>query len=145
MGIIFLSFFALPFLSKKPIEIPPLISVELIQISDITNIPYAPKAKKIIEKAKKENEKKLVSEQAPPKKIKKDKNKKVKLDKVKEDENKVLNLDVEKESISQAKSKKSPTPENKKELVEKEKLEAIPMPDTKKEKIDFEEEKKQQP
>ena len=149
MGIIFLSFFALPFLSKKPIEIPPLISVELIQISDITNIPYAPKAKKIIEKAKKENEKKLVSEQAPPKKIKKDKNKKVnldkKIDKVKEDENKVLNLDIEKETISQAKSKKSPTPENKKELVEKEKLEAIPMPDTKKEKIDFEEEKKQQP
>jgi len=119
LGIIFLSFFALPFLSKKPIEIPPLISVELIQISDITNIPYAPKAKKIIEKAKKENEKKLVSEQAPPKKIKKDKNKTVNLDKVKEDENKVLNLDIEKETISQAKSKKSPTPENKKELVKR--------------------------
>ncbi len=47
-----------------------LISVELIQITDQTNIPYAPKAKKIIEKVKKEQEK-LMSEQAPPKKIKK--------------------------------------------------------------------------
>ena len=49
---------------------PPLISVELIQISEKTNIPFAPKAKKIIEKIK-EEEKKLVSEQAPPKKVKK--------------------------------------------------------------------------
>jgi len=46
--------------------------VELIQITDKTNIPYAPKAKKIIEKVKKEQEK-LVSEQAPPKKVKKEK------------------------------------------------------------------------
>jgi len=46
--------------------------VELIQITDLTNIPYAPKAKKIIEKVKKEQEK-LVSEQAPPKKVKKEK------------------------------------------------------------------------
>ena len=61
---------SLPFLSKKPIELPPIISVELIQITDKTNIPFAPKAKKIIEKVK-EKEKKLVSEQAPPKKIKK--------------------------------------------------------------------------
>ena len=58
---------SLPFLSKKPIELPPIISVELIQITDKTNIPFAPKAKKIIEKVK-EKEKKLVSEQAPPKK-----------------------------------------------------------------------------
>jgi hypothetical protein len=62
---------SLPFLSKKPIDLPPIISVELIQITDKTNIPFAPKAKKIIEKVKKE--KKLVSEQAPPKKIKKQK------------------------------------------------------------------------
>ena len=61
---------SLPFLSKKPIDLPPIISVELIQITDKTNIPFAPKAKKIIEKVK-EKEKKLVSEQAPPKKIKK--------------------------------------------------------------------------
>ena len=63
---------SLPFLSKKPIDLPPIISVELIQITDKTNIPFAPKAKKIIEKVKKEQEK-LVSEQAPPKKVKKEK------------------------------------------------------------------------
>ena len=46
------------------------MSIELIQITDKTNIPFAPKAKKTIEKIK-EKEKKLVSEQAPPKKVKK--------------------------------------------------------------------------
>ena len=61
---------SLPFVAKKPIDLPPLISVELIQITEKTNIPFAPKAKKIIEKIK-EEEKKLVSEQAPPKKVKK--------------------------------------------------------------------------
>ena len=60
-----------PFIAKKPIDLPPLISIELIQITDKTNIPFAPKAKKIIEKVKK-NEK-LVSEQAPPQQIKKEK------------------------------------------------------------------------
>ena len=48
-----LSIFTFPFIAKKPLDVPPLISVELIQIADTTNIPYAPKAKKIIEKAKK--------------------------------------------------------------------------------------------
>ena len=67
---------SLPFLSKKPINLPPIVSVELIQITDKTNIPFAPKAKKIIEKVK-EKEKKLVAEQAPPKKIKKIKTKTV--------------------------------------------------------------------
>ncbi len=52
LGIILLSILTLPFISK-PIDVPPLISVELIQIADFTNIPYAPKAKKIIEKNKK--------------------------------------------------------------------------------------------
>ena len=61
---------SLPFLAKKPIDLPPIVSIELIQITDKTNIPFAPKAKKIIEKIK-EKEKKLVSEQAPPKKLKK--------------------------------------------------------------------------
>ena len=80
---IFISFFlhtllviitamSLPFLTKKPVNLPPIVSVELIQIKEKTNIPFAPKAKKIIEKVK-EKEKKLVSEQAPPKKIKKKK------------------------------------------------------------------------
>ena len=63
---------SLPFLAKKPIDLPPIISVELIQITDKTNIPFAPKAKKTIEKIK-EKEKKLVSEQAPPKIVKKEK------------------------------------------------------------------------
>ena len=61
---------SLPILSKKPIDLPPIVSIELIQITDKTNIPFAPKAKKTIEKIK-EKEKKLVSEQAPPKKVKK--------------------------------------------------------------------------
>ena len=50
---------------REPIDLPPIVSVELIQISDKTNIPYAPKARKIIEDKKKEEER-LVSEQAPP-------------------------------------------------------------------------------
>ena len=71
---------SLPFLAKKPLDIPPIVSVELIQIAEKTNIPFAPKAKKIIEKKEKklkEKEKKLVSEQAPPKKVKKTKTKTV--------------------------------------------------------------------
>ena len=44
---------SLPFILKKPIDLPPIISVELIHITDKTNIPFAPKAKKIIEKIKK--------------------------------------------------------------------------------------------
>ena len=44
---------SLPFLTKKPVDLPPIVSVELIQITDKTNIPFAPKAKKIIEKKKK--------------------------------------------------------------------------------------------
>ena len=66
---------SLPFLSKKPLDIPPIVSVELIQIAEKTNVPFAPKAKKIIEKVKEKE--KLVSEQAPPKKIKKTKTKTV--------------------------------------------------------------------
>ena len=65
-----MTIFTLPFIAKKPLDLPPIISVELIQITEKTNIPFAPKAQKIIEKVKKEEEK-LVSEQAPPKKIKK--------------------------------------------------------------------------
>ena len=47
MMLIFIATLSLPFLIKKPIELPPIISVELIQITDQTNIPFAPKAKKI--------------------------------------------------------------------------------------------------
>ena len=82
---------SLPFLSKKPLDIPPIVSVELIQIAEKTNVPFAPKAKKIIEKVKKKE--KLVSEQAPPKKVKKIKpdaiplpeDKVKKIEKIKED------------------------------------------------------------
>ena len=74
--LIFITAMSLPFLAKKPLDIPPIVSVELIQITEKTNIPFAPKAKKIIEKVK-EKEKKLVSEQAPPKKVKKTKTKTV--------------------------------------------------------------------
>ena len=74
--LIFITAISLPFLAKKPLDLPPIVSVELIQIAEKTNIPFAPKAKKIIEKVK-EKEKKLVSEQAPPKKVKKTKSKTV--------------------------------------------------------------------
>ncbi len=74
--LILITAMSLPFLSKKPLDIPPIVSVELIQIAEKTNIPFAPKAKKILEEVK-EKEKKLVSEQAPPKKVKKTKTKTV--------------------------------------------------------------------
>jgi len=73
--IIIITAMSLPFLTKKPLDIPPIVSVELIQIAEKTNIPFAPKAKKIIEKVKEKE--KLVSEQAPPKKVKKNKTKTV--------------------------------------------------------------------
>ena len=130
LGIIILSIFTLPFIAKKPIDVPPLVSVELIEIGKITNIPFAPKAKKIIEKVKKKNEK-LASEQAPPKKIKKEKNKKINLDKSKE--------------IKELASKKIPTPENKVKKIKKKSLESVALPDKKKEKAQIEEEKKQKP
>ena len=66
-----------PFMTKKPIDLPPILSVELIQISDLTNIPFAPKAREIIEKAKEEE--RLVSEQAPPSSKKKEKPDKIPL------------------------------------------------------------------
>lgn len=69
--IISLTAISFPYMIKKPIDLPPIISIELIQISDFTNVPYAPKAKKILEKIKKEKER-VVSEQAPPKMVKKE-------------------------------------------------------------------------
>ena len=61
VAIVMVSILALPFVAKKPLDIPPLISVELIQIAEKTNIPFAPKASKIIEKAKKENVTELIN------------------------------------------------------------------------------------
>ena len=58
------------FLSRTPIDLPPIISVELIQIADKTIIPFAPKAKKIIEKVKKKK-RKISFRTGPAKKSKK--------------------------------------------------------------------------
>ena len=44
--IISLTALSLPFMTRQPIDLPPIVSVELIQITDKTNIPFAPKAKK---------------------------------------------------------------------------------------------------
>ena len=123
LGIIIITTLSLPFIVKEPVELPPIISVELIQITDQTNIPYAPKAKKIIEKVKKE-QKKLMSEQAPPKKIKKEKTKEVaKLDKKKEivEENpkSVPKLDKTKEKIKELKEEAIPLPEKKVEILKR--------------------------
>ena len=63
---ILLTVLTLPFMIRQPIDLPPIVSVELIQISDKTNIPFAPKARKIIEETKKKEEERVVSEQAPP-------------------------------------------------------------------------------
>ena len=104
---------SLPFLAKEPIDLPPIISVELIQITDKTNIPFAPKARKIIEEVK-EKEKKLVSEQAPPKKVKKEKPDAVplpdeKIDKVQEIKDEKQNpekIDTEVKQVSEFEKKR---------------------------------------
>ncbi len=112
-ALIFITAMSLPFLAKKPVDIPPIVSVELIQIAEKTNIPFAPKAKKIIEKKKKkklkEKEKKLVSEQAPPKKVKKSKNKTV------------VSLDTKKEKIDSQKPEAVPLPDKTVKKIEKKK------------------------
>ena len=54
---ILLTVLSLPFMLREPIELPPIVSMELIQISDKTNIPYAPKVRKIIEETKKKRRK----------------------------------------------------------------------------------------
>ena len=64
--LVLLTILSLPFMLREPIDLPPIVSVELIQITDTTSIPYAPKARKIIEETKKKEEERLVSEQAPP-------------------------------------------------------------------------------
>ena len=122
---------SLPFLAKKPIDLPPIVSVELIQITDKTNIPFAPKAKKIIEKIK-EKEKKLVSEQAPPKKVKKikpdavpmpdDKTKKV--EKIKEDKQNPEKIDNEVKQVSEFEKEELFDPNSIAALIDKSKIES---------------------
>ncbi len=121
---------SLPFLAKKPIDLPPIVSVELIQITDKTNIPFAPKAKKIIEKIK-EKEKKLVSEQAPPKKVKKIKPDAVplpdednkKIEKIKEDKQNPEKIDNEVKQVSEFEKDELFDPNNIAALIDKSKIE----------------------
>ena len=120
---------SLPFLAKKPIDLPPIVSIELIQITDKTNIPYAPKAKKIIEKVK-EKQKKLVSEQAPPKKVKKIKpdavplpeDKIKKIEKIKEDKQNPEKIDTEIKQVSEFEKDELFDPNNIAALIDKSKI-----------------------
>ncbi|MDC3056857.1 cell envelope biogenesis protein TolA [Candidatus Pelagibacter sp.] len=122
---------SLPFLAKKPINLPPIVSVELIQISDKTNIPFAPKAQKTIEKIK-EKEKKLVSQQAPPKKVKKIKPDSIpmpdedieKIKKVEEDKQNPEKIDNEVKQVSEFEKKELFDPNNIAALIDKSKVES---------------------
>ena len=87
---IILTVISLPFMLRDPIDLPPIVSVELIQISDKTNIPYAPKVRKIIEETKKKEEKRVVSEQAPPAAKQKEKPDRIPLPKDKKEEKKIV-------------------------------------------------------
>ena len=75
---------------REPIDLPPIVSMELIQISDTTNLPYAPKARKIIEETKKKEEERLVSEQAPPAAKAKEKPDRIPLPNEKKEEKQIL-------------------------------------------------------
>ena len=127
--IILIATLSLPFLVKKPIDLPPIVSIELIQITDKTNIPFAPKAKKIIEKIKKKEEERVVSEQAPPKKIKKEKPDAIPLpkeknEKVKKIEEKKQNpekIETEIKQVSEFEKKELFDPNNIAALIDKSK------------------------
>ncbi len=129
--LIIITAMSLPFLVKKPIDLPPIVSIELIQITDQTNIPFAPKAKKIIEKVK-EKENKLVSEQAPPKKVKKIKPDAIplpddKVDKIKEIEEDKQNpekIDTEVKQVSEFEKDELFDPNNIAALIDKSKEES---------------------
>ena len=84
-----LTVLSLPFMTRQPIDLPPIVSVELIQISDSTNIPFAPKARKIIEDVKKEEDR-VVSEQAPPSAKAKEKPDRIPLPNEKKEEKKIV-------------------------------------------------------
>ena len=70
---IVLTAISLPFMLRAPVDLPPILSVELIQITDKTSIPFAAKAAKTLEEIKKKKEERVVSEQAPPAEKKKEK------------------------------------------------------------------------
>ncbi len=50
---------SLPFVKKEAITSQQLITVDIIQISEKTQLPFAPKAREIIEKLKKNKKKEL--------------------------------------------------------------------------------------
>ena len=129
--VIFITAMSLPFLAKKAIDLPPIVSIELIQITDKTNIPFAPKAKKQLRRLKKK-EKKLVSEQAPPKKVKKIKpdsvpmpdDKVKKVEKIKEDKQNPEKIDEEIKQVSEFEKKELFDPNNIAALIDKSKEES---------------------
>ena len=129
--IIFITAISLPFLAKKAIDLPPVVSIELIQITDKTSIPFAPKAKKTIEKIKDEK-KKLVSEQAPPKKVKKIKPEAIpmpddkikKIEEIKEDKQNPEKIDTEVKQVSEFEKEELFDPNNIAALIDKSKEES---------------------
>ena len=65
---------SLPFMMRAPVDLPLILSVYLIQITDKTSIPFAAKATETLKKIKKKKEeKRIVSQQAPPTEKKKEK------------------------------------------------------------------------
>ena len=116
---------SLPFMIKKPIDLPPILSVEYIQISDKTNIPFAPKAAEIIKKIK--EEKRIVSEQAPPKLVKKEKpdavplpkDKIKKKEKIKKDKQNPEKIETEIRQVSEFEKKEIFDPNKIEALIEK--------------------------
>jgi hypothetical protein len=134
--VIIITAMSLPFLSKKAIDLPPIVSVELIQITEKTSIPFAPKAKKVIEEIK-EKEKKLVSEQAPPKKVKKKKpdavpmpeDKVKKVEKIKDDKQNPEKIDNEVKQVSEFEKDELFDPNNIAALIDKSKEETATVVD----------------
>ena len=97
-AMIVLTALTLPFMRRTPVDLPPILSVELIQITDRTNIPFAAKATETLEKIKKkQEEKRVVSQQAPPSKKKKEKPDRIPLPE-----------DLNKEKIQIVKKKQNP-------------------------------------
>ena len=47
-AMIILTALSLPFMKRSPVDLPPILSVELIQITDKTSIPFAAKAAKTL-------------------------------------------------------------------------------------------------
>ena len=59
---IVLTAISLPFMLRAPVDLPLILSVELIQITEETSIPFAAKAAKTLEEIKKKKEERVVSE-----------------------------------------------------------------------------------